>query len=78
MCFYRPFVNLGIGTTALELALELELELIQQTQLFLFSQGLSTPNLAGWWLRMRGSTTWSCDKSKTLYLHIRKAYGPQT
>ena len=33
---YRPFVNLGIGTSALELELEmeLELELILQTQLF--------------------------------------------
>ena len=24
------------------------------------------------------STTWSCDNSKTLYLHFHKAYGPQT
>ena len=24
------------------------------------------------------STTWSRDKSKTLYLHFHKAYGPQT
>ena len=48
MCFYRPFVNLGIGTTALELALELELELIQQTPLFPVPLGLWTPNLAGW------------------------------
>ena len=32
----RPFVNLGIGTSALELEmeLELELELIKQTPLF--------------------------------------------
>ena len=85
----RPFVNLGIGNSALEL----ELELILQTSLFLvslglvgcwfrikrtsptkvtlyydilvtwqkknvislFSQGLWTPKLAGWWLRMRGT-----------------------
>ena len=30
----RPFVNLGIGTSALELELELELELILQKPLF--------------------------------------------
>ena len=48
----RPFVNLGIGTSALEL--ELELELILQTPLFPVPLGLWTPNLAGWWFRMRG------------------------
>ena len=42
----RPFVNLGIGTSALEL--ELELELILQTPLFPVPLGLWTPNLAGW------------------------------
>ena len=47
-----PFVNLGIGTLALEL--ELELELILQTPLFSVPQGLWTPSLAGWSLRMRG------------------------
>ena len=47
-----PFVNLGIGTSALEL--ELELELILQTSLFPVPWGLWTPNLAGWSLRMRG------------------------
>ena len=41
----RPFVNLGIGTSALEL--ELELELILQTPLFPLPQGLSAPNIAG-------------------------------
>ena len=39
-----PFVNLGIGTSALEL----ELELIQQTPLFPVRQVLWTTNLAGW------------------------------
>ena len=47
------FVNLGIGTSTLELELELKLELILQTPLV--PQGLWTPNLAGWWLRMRGA-----------------------
>ena len=32
--FFGPFVNLGIGTSALELELELELELILQIPLF--------------------------------------------
>ena len=65
----RPFVNLGIGTSALELELELELELIQQTPLFPvplvvtwqiknvispLSQGLWTSHLTRWWLRLRG------------------------
>ena len=45
----RPFVNLGIRTSALEL----ELELILQTPLFPLPQGLSAPNLAGLWLRIR-------------------------
>ena len=45
----RPFVNLGIRTSALEL----ELELILQTPLFPLPLGLSAPNLAGLWLRMR-------------------------
>ena len=51
-----PFVNLGIGTSALEMELELklELELILQTPLFPVPVGLWTPNLAGWWFRMRG------------------------
>ena len=59
-----PFVNLGIGTSALEL--ELELELIQQTPLFPVTLGLWTPDLAGWWFRMRGLhpqshvTLWCC------------------
>ena len=45
-----PFVNLGIGTSALEMELELklELELILQTPLFPVPVGLWTPNLAGW------------------------------
>ena len=47
-----PFVNLGIGTSALEL--ELELELILQTPLFPLPQGLWAPNLTGWQFRMRG------------------------
>ena len=38
----------------MELGLELELELILQTPLFLVPLGLWTPNLAGWWFRMRG------------------------
>ena len=38
----RPFVNLGIGNSALEL--ELELELVLQTPLV---PGLWAPNLAG-------------------------------
>ena len=42
----RPFVNLGIETSALEL--ELELELIQQTPLFPVLLGLWTPNLTEW------------------------------
>ena len=54
--------------------------------IFPLSQGLWTPNPAGWWLRMREPhpqvtwhiDTWSHDKSKTLYLHFLKAYGPQT
>ena len=49
-----PFVNLGIGTSALELELELELQLILQTLLFPVPSGLWTPNLAGWGFRMRG------------------------
>ena len=78
-------VNLGIGISALEL--ELELEMILQTPLFPVSYGLWTPNFAEWWLRMRAkwstkprdtSISWSPDKSKTLYLHFHKAYGPQT
>ena len=40
----RPYVNLGIGTTSLEL----ELELILQTLLFPLPQGLWAPKLAGW------------------------------
>ena len=40
--------------SALELELELELELILQTPLFPVPLGLWTPNLAGWWFRMRG------------------------
>ena len=46
----RPFVNLGIKTSALELELELglELELIQQTPLFPVLLGLWTPNLTEW------------------------------
>ena len=46
----RPFVNLSIGTSALELELELdlELELILETPLFSLPQGLWAPNLAGW------------------------------
>ena len=47
-----PYVNLGIGTSALEL--ELELELIQQTALFPNLYSLWTPNLAGWRFRMGG------------------------
>ena len=47
-----PFVNLGIGTSALEFGLELEL--ILKTPLFPLPQGLSAPNLAGLWLRMKG------------------------
>ena len=47
------FVNLGIGTSALELQLALELERILITLLFWVLQGLWTPNLAGWWLRMK-------------------------
>ena len=52
----KPFVNLGTGNSALEmeLGLELELELILQTPLFLVPLGLWTPNLGGWWFRMRG------------------------
>ena len=53
---------------------------------FPFSQGLWTPNLAGWWLRMRGPhlqshvtlQLWSSDKSKIFNLHFRKAQGRQT
>ena len=57
-----PFVNLGIGTSALEL----ELELIQQTPLFPVALGLWTPDLAWWWFKMRGLhpqshvTLWCC------------------
>ena len=47
-----PFVNLGIGTSALELGLELEL--ILQTPSFTVPLGLWTPHFPGWWLRMRG------------------------
>ena len=46
MGLIRPFVNLRIGTSALELVLELELELILQAPLFPLPQGLSAPNLA--------------------------------
>ena len=65
-----PFVNLGIGTSALELELDLELELklIQQTPLFPVPLGLWTPNLAGWWFRMRGPThkvTWHVNQMVT-------------
>ena len=42
----RPFVNLGIGTSALEL--EMKLELTLQASLFPVPQGLWIPNLAGW------------------------------
>ena len=46
----QPFVNLGIGTSALELELEMELkfELILETPLFPVPYGLWTPNLAEW------------------------------
>ena len=54
----RPFVNLGIGTSALEL--ELELELILQTSLFPGLSNLWIPNLVGWWLRMRRPHPQSC------------------
>ena len=43
-----PFVNLGIGTSALELELKLRLVLILQPPLFPVPLGLWTPNLAGW------------------------------
>ena len=46
----RPFINLGPGTSAPEL----ELELILQTPLFPILLSLWTPNLAGWWFRMKG------------------------
>ena len=49
LTLHWPFVNLGIGTSALEL----ESELILQTSLFPVPCGLWTPNLAGWWFRMR-------------------------
>ena len=42
-----PFVNLGIGTLALEL------KLIWETPFFSVPLGLWTPKFAGWWLRMR-------------------------
>ena len=45
-CFW-PFVNLGIGISALELELELGLELIQQTPSFPVPLGLWTLNRAG-------------------------------
>ena len=44
----RPFVNLGIGTSALELEMKLTLDLILQASLFPVLQGLWIPNLAGW------------------------------
>ena len=41
-----------------------------------------TPNVAGWWLKMREHhALWSRDhvtNNKTLYLHFHKAHGPQT
>ena len=55
MCSRRllwPLVNLGIETSASEL--ELKLELILQALLFPAPWGLWTPNIAEWWLRMRG------------------------
>ena len=48
-----PFVNLRIGTSALELELKLKLVLILQPPLFPVPLGLWTPNLAGWWFRIR-------------------------
>ena len=51
--FFWPFVNLGIGISALELELELGLELIQQTPSFPVPLGLWTLNRAGWWFRAR-------------------------
>ena len=42
--FLRPFVNLAIGTSALEL----ELELMLQIPLLPVPEGLWTPILAGW------------------------------
>ena len=44
--FLRPFVNLAIGTSALEL--ELELESMLQIPLLPVPEGLWTPILAGW------------------------------
>ena len=58
LTLHWPFVNLGIGTSALES------ELILQTPLFPVPEGLWTPNLAGWWFRMRRPThrvTWLYD-----------------
>ena len=74
----RPFINLGPGTSAPEL----ELELIIQTPLFPILLSLWTPNLAGWWFRMKGIhlTHRSCGHvsgQETLYLHIHKVHSPQ-
>ena len=74
-----PFVNLGIGTSALELELENAIIFSSITPL--------DPNLAGWSLRMRGRhpqshvTIRHCGhvaNKKTVYLHFHKTCGPQT
>ena len=74
--------NLGIG-----IGIGTRIGNILQTPLFPVSYGLWTSNFAEWWLKMKAklptkprdtSISWSLDKSKTLYFHFRKAYGPQT